>query len=80
MRQGSFARFADNAATLPRTPKSVIIRSLFGGLYRMDHPQSVPGYFSTQLLQTLDTFVAEHQDGGYRTYRDVVTKHAIELR
>lgn len=80
MRQGSFDRFADNAATLPRGPRSVIIRSLFGGLYRVDHPQSVPGYFSTQLLQSLDSFVSEHEAGGYRTYRDVVTKHAIELR
>src|SRR5690606_24699683 len=52
MRQGSFERFADNAATLPRGPRTVIIRSLFGGLYRVDHPQSVPGYFSTQLLQS----------------------------
>ena len=80
MRQGSFERFADNATTLPRGPRSVIIRSLFGGLYRVDHPQSVPGYFSTQLLQSLDSFVSEHEAGGYRTYRDVVTKHAIELR
>ena len=80
MRQGNFAPFAENAATLPRTPKSVVIRSLFGGLYRMDHPQSVPGYFSTQILQTLDSFVDEHENGGYRTYRDVVTKHAIDLR
>jgi hypothetical protein len=80
MRQGSFAAFADNASSLPIGPRSVIIRSLFGGLYRMDHPQSVPGYFSTQLLQTMESFVAEHRAGGYRTYRDVVTKHGIELR
>jgi hypothetical protein len=80
MRQGSFEAFADNALSLPRGPRSVLIRSLFGGLYRMDHPQSVPGYFSTQLMQTLETFVAEHRAGGYQTYRDVVTKHAIELR
>jgi hypothetical protein len=80
MRQGSFASFADNVLTLPLGPRSVMIRSLFGGLYRVDHPQSVPGYFSTQLLQTMESFVAEHRDGGYRTYRDVVTKHAIALR
>ena len=80
MRQGSFETFADNTASLPIGPRSVIIRSLFGGLYRVDHPQSVPGYFSTQLMQTLESFVAEHAAGGYRTYRDVVTKHALELR
>ena len=80
MRQGTFERFADNASALPRDGRSVVIRSLFGGLYRMDHPQSVPGYFSTQLLQTLESLAAEHAVGGYRTYRDVITKHAIELR
>lgn len=80
MRQGNFEQFADNAATLPRDAHSVVIRSLFGGLYRMDHPQSVPGYFSTQLLQTLESFASEHADGGYRSYRDIVTKHQIPLR
>jgi hypothetical protein len=79
MRDGtSFDRFAGNVRKLPRDARSVIIRSYFGGGFYRQHPNSVPGYYSTQLLQTLDTFVAEHEAGGYQTYRDVVTKHVLE--
>jgi hypothetical protein len=79
MRDGvSFDRFAANVRRLPRDPRSVIIRSYFGGGFYRQHPNAVPGYYSTQLLQTLDSFVAEHEVGGYQTYRDVVTKHVLE--
>ena len=33
-------------------------RNSFGGNFGEPLPESVPGYFSTQILQTLDTFVA----------------------
>jgi hypothetical protein len=79
MRDGvSFDRFAANLRRLPRDQRSVIIRSYFGGGFYRQHPNTVPGYYSTQLLQTIDSFVAEHQAGGYQTYRDVVTKHVLE--
>jgi hypothetical protein len=79
MRDGvSFDRFAANVRRLPRDPRSVIIRSYFGGGFYRQHPNAVPGYYSTQLLQTLDSFVTEHDAGGYQTYRDVVTKHVLE--
>ncbi len=79
MRDGvSFDRFAANLRRLPRDPRSVIIRSYFGGGFYRQHPNTVPGYYSTQLLQTFDSFVAEHDAGGYQTYRDVVTKHVLE--
>ena len=79
MRDGvSFDRFAANVRRLPRDQRSVIIRSYFGGGFYRPHPNAVPGYYSTQLLQTLDSFVAEHEAGGYQTYRDVVTKHVLE--
>jgi hypothetical protein len=79
MRDGtSFDRFAVNLRRLPRDSRSVMIRSYFGGGFYRQHPNSVPGYYSTQLLQTLDSFVAEHEAGGYQTYRDVVTKHLLE--
>jgi hypothetical protein len=79
MRDGvSFDRFAANLRRLPRDSRSVIIRSYFGGGFYRQHPNTVPGYFSTQLLQTVDSFVAEHEAGGYQTYRDVVTKHVLE--
>jgi hypothetical protein len=79
MRDGvSFDRFAANLRRLPRDARSVIIRSYFGGGFYRQHPNSIPGYYSTQLLQTVNSFVAEHETGGYQTYRDVVTKHVLE--
>jgi hypothetical protein len=79
MRDGlSFDRFAANLRRLPRDQRSVIIRSYFGGGFYRQHPNAVPGYYSTQLLQTIDTFVSEHDAGGYQTYRDVVMKHVME--
>jgi hypothetical protein len=79
MRDGSFPQFAENVKRLPRTPKSVIIRSYFGGPWREPHPMNVPGFFSTQLLQTMDSFVAEYEAGGYVGYWDLVTKHSLPL-
>ncbi len=80
MREGSFDAFAATVATLPRMSRSVIIRSYFGGGFYGSHPQSVPGYFSTQLLQTVESFVKESSRGGYTTYIDLVSKHNIDLR
>jgi hypothetical protein len=80
MREGSFDTFASTVRTLPRDAKSVIIRSYFGGGFYGQHPQSIPGYFSTQLLQTVDTFAAESSRGGYATYIDLVSKHNVPLR
>jgi hypothetical protein len=79
MRDGvSFDRFAANLRRLPRDSRSVVIRSYFGGGFSRQHPSAVPGYYSAQLLQTIDSFVSEHDAGGYQTYRDVVTKHVLE--
>lgn len=80
MREGSFDAFAATVRTLPHTSRSVIIRSYFGGGFYGAHPQGVPGYFSTQLLQTVDSFVSESERGGYATYFDLVNKHNIDLR
>jgi|RhiMetdeSRZDD1v2_1073273.scaffolds.fasta_scaffold66873_6 hypothetical protein len=80
MREGSFDAFASNVRTLPRDSRSVIIRSYFDGGFYGSHPQRVPGYFSTQLLQTVDTFAAEAARGGYTTYMDLVNKHYLERK
>lgn len=80
MREGTFDTFAATVRTLPRDSRSVIIRSYFGGGFYGSHPQSVPGYFSTQLLQTIDTFASESARGGYATYMDLVSKHNIDLK
>ena len=80
MREGSFEAFAENVKTLPRNERSVIIRSYFNGPYSYSHPQWVPGYFSTQILQAVDTFVAEYTRGGYSDYLALVTRHSLPLR
>jgi len=80
MGQGSFDEFAANVASLPYSDQSVIIRSYFGGRFRGRHPMSVPGYFSTQLMQSIPTFVEQGNSGGYFSYYDLVTEHALPLR
>jgi hypothetical protein len=79
-RDGTFGQFAETVTQLPRDQHSVMIRSYFGGYYGGTHPQAVPGYFSTQLLQTLDTFADEYKHGGYGSYFDVVNKHLVPLK
>ena len=80
MGDGTFDRFADNVSALPRDERSVIIRSYFGGRFRYQHPQSVPGYYSVQLLQTMQSFAEGHARGGLRSYLDVVTRNSLNLR
>ena len=79
MRRGRFDRFAENVKKLPRTGQSVIIRSYFNR-FSSSHPQSVSGYASTQLLQTIESLVEEHDGGGYQSYWDLINKHSLELR
>jgi len=80
MREATFDGYAATVRALPHDTRSVIIRSYFGGGFYGPHPQSVPGYFSTQLLQTVDTFVSESARGGYSTYMDLVSKHNVPLK
>src|SRR5215475_6129181 len=75
-----FKRFAENVTLLPRNERSVIIRSYFNGAWGYEHPQSVNGYYSTQLLQTMESFVKEYSSGGYKSYSDLVSKHSLDLR
>ena len=80
MREGGFDRFAQTVKSLPRNERSVIIRSYFSGAYGYAFPQALPGYFSAQLLQTMDSFVKEYTSNGYQSYGDLITKHALDLR
>ncbi len=56
--QQSSSMFVANVKQLPLAENSVIIRSYFNR-FRMNHPLSKPGYGSTQLLQTMDSFIAD---------------------
>jgi hypothetical protein len=77
LRDGSFERYARTVTALPHAPTSVIIRSYFGGNFGVALPQSVPGYFSTQLLQRIDDLAAGVARGGYASYRDLVADRAL---
>ena len=78
MRQGQFGRFAENLAALPHDARSVIIRSYFNR-WQTNHPETVPGYASTQLLQPIARLLDDQQQGGYRSYWDLITRHALAL-
>lgn len=71
-RDGSFPAFASNAARLPRTDRSVIIRAFFGGGFGQSHPLNRPQHVSTQLVQTLDDF-ASREARGWASYWELVT-------
>lgn len=70
----SFDRFSRTVARLPRGPNSVMIRSYFRG----GHPQSVAGYHATQLVQSLDRFVAVEAASGFGSYFALVTRELID--
>ena len=76
----TFDRYARIVADLPISESSVLIRSHFGGGFRAPHPQSVPGYYSTQLLQRIEDFRSVVADGGFLGYGDLVTRDALPLR
>lgn len=73
---GTFPQFAENVAALPYTDRSVIIRSVF----RRQHPETVPGYTSTQLLERVGDFNRLWAEGRIRTYRDLVDLGYVSLR
>jgi hypothetical protein len=78
MQDRTFDRFARNVAALPAGSDAILIRSVFGRFYV--HPQNVPGYQSTQLLQTLASLVAGFDEGRYRTYDDLVYGDLVPVR
>ena len=80
MRQERFENFVANLKRLPYDNRSVIIRSYFMGSYGYSHPQAIAGYYSSQLLQTIESLVKESDSGGYQSYFDLVSKHSLELK
>ncbi|MCA9736622.1 MAG: hypothetical protein KC645_03275 [Gemmatimonadetes bacterium] len=77
---GSFVDFAETMATLPLAEDGLLIRSYFGG-GGIDDPvlNPVAGYYSVQLLQPFRAFAEAARDGGFRGYRDLVTRSALTL-
>ena len=81
IRDGGFPQFAENVKLLPRDRRSVIVRSFFGYGYGFGtagaHPLNVAGHYSTQILQTLDAFVATYDSGAVRSYYDLISKNYV---
>jgi hypothetical protein len=72
-RDGGFTRFAGSVAALPRTARTVMIRSYFRG----GHPQAVAGYHAVQIAQAMERFVATQAAGGFPSYASLVTTHLL---
>lgn len=69
---GRFAAYVENLKRFPRSATSTIIRSVFPSGFPMPLPQSVPGFYSTSLVQPLGTMLADLAAGKYYNYRDLV--------
>ena len=67
---GTFPRFVENLARLPRASHSAVIRSVFGGFNPVD---AAPGYYSASLLQTADDLLAGYASGRYRSYYGLIS-------
>jgi hypothetical protein len=66
---GKFQSFLNNVGQMPHTDQSILIRSVFGG-YRLR--ESVPGYYSTSLIQPMDELLDGFSNGRYKTYEDLL--------
>ena len=64
-----FGQYMENLNRLPRSDRSVVIRSVFG---RWGLADSAPGYYSTSTTQNLDEMLANFSSGKYRTYTDLL--------
>ena len=67
--QRTLTAFHANLSRLPRTPRSVLIRSVFGGYVL---PQTVHGYTSTSLVQPIDELLDGFSTGRYVNYNDLL--------
>lgn len=78
LQQDALAAFAENLRTLPRDHRSLIIRSFVGFGYQ--HPEALPGYYITTLLQYMENFLRHHDAGDYRSYYELGVVDYIPLR
>ena len=67
--RGTFGKFVENLARLPRSENSVVIRSVFGGYARTQ-----PGYGSVSQLQRANDLVDGYAAGRFRNYGDLVDR------
>jgi hypothetical protein len=72
-----FGAFANNIKKLPLTEKSLFIRAAVG---RWGHPTQLPGHRLTTLLQFMNVFLKDFDEGLYESYNDLTTLHYIEIK
>lgn len=72
---GVFGGFAENVRKLPISEKSLFIRAVPNT--RFTHPAQLPGHRTTTLLQELNVFLKDFDEGRYQTYSDLVMTHYI---
>jgi hypothetical protein len=71
-RAGTFPDYVENLKLFPRDARSLMIRSVFPGGFPGRIPSSVPGYYSTSLVQPVSTMLADLAAGKYRSYADMI--------
>ena len=69
---GLFQRFAETVSGLPRTNRSLFIRSVFSGPGVWSPPDTVPGYASASMVQRIEDFVSDYRARKYASYDGLV--------
>lgn len=76
-RNGTFSGFMENLKQLPADENSVLIRSYFS--YWREHPETVPGYYVTSLVQRVHRFLELAERSPYFDYWDMVTRDYVPV-
>lgn len=72
----TFTAFASNVKKLPINDKSLFIRAV--PVRFPQHPAQIPGHRLLTLLQFINVFLKDFEEGLYPSYRDLTTIHYIE--
>lgn len=73
----SWPEFLKNVAALPLDERALFVRAYWSNHLR--HPESVPGYRFTQILQPIRPFLEKFKPSPQVTYWDIVTASTIPL-
>ena len=74
-----FERFIENLRRLPFADSGVLIKSFFPGGFRGAHPAQVPGYYSTQVVQSVSGLLEGWDAGRYTSYWSIVTRDLVGM-
>jgi len=77
VRGQTFGTFIANLQDLPLDEGSVLIKSYFPGGFGGSHPLRVPGYYSTQIVQSAEGLISGWEEGRTSTYWEIVTRDLV---